>query len=252
MTIPADVLEVATREIGYTEDPAESNFNKFGDWYGANSVPWCAIFVSYCFFTAQLPLPITTDEGFAYCPDGVDWFKGKGWWIEDVTDAEVGDVVFFHWDNDYIADHIGIVESINSDGSIDSIEGNTAVGNDSNGGEVMRRNRDKSVILGFGRPSYTNTPIGAVQLDWPKWPGRYITLTTPFTKGDDVLTWQKRMIEREWDLGSGGSTGKGDTGVFNEACFDILKKFQKEKALEVDGKIGPVSWRSAWEKPVTA
>ena len=35
-----------------------------------------------------------------------------------------------------------------------AIEGNTRVGNDSNGGEVMRRTRKKSSVICFVRPDY--------------------------------------------------------------------------------------------------
>lgn len=41
------------------------------------------MFVSYCFYNAGLPLPITTPKGFAYCPYGVKWFRNKGWWHTD-------------------------------------------------------------------------------------------------------------------------------------------------------------------------
>ena len=64
MTISQDVLAVAVRELGYRE--LGDNRNKFGAWYGMDYQPWCAMFVSYCFYTVGLPLPITTGKGFAY------------------------------------------------------------------------------------------------------------------------------------------------------------------------------------------
>ncbi|NJO46184.1 MAG: CHAP domain-containing protein [Oscillatoriales cyanobacterium RM2_1_1] len=155
MTTPTRVLQIATAELGYTESPPGSNGNKFGQWYGMNYVPWCAIFVSYCFDRAGLTLPIRTPKGFAYCPDGVVWFRNRGQWF---LAPQVGDLVFYSWQQDGIADHIGIVETINSDGGLLSIEGNTAVGNDSNGGEVMRRRRERSGVLGFGRPYQAPDP----------------------------------------------------------------------------------------------
>ena len=48
-------------------------------------------------------------------------------------------------------DHIGIVEEYLGGGKFNAIEGNTSVGNDSNGGEVMRRLRYISQVDGFGR-----------------------------------------------------------------------------------------------------
>jgi peptidoglycan hydrolase-like protein with peptidoglycan-binding domain len=247
MTTAQKVLQTAADEIGYRE--TGNNNNKFGVWYGMNNQPWCAMFVSYCFYTVGLPLKITTNKGFAYCPYGVKWFKDKGLWHKN---PEVGDVVFYDWGGDQISDHVGIVEKINDDGSIIAIEGNTSVGNDSNGGQVMQRERNKGII-GYGRPPYTSAPLSDEEFTTPHplWPGRYIALTSPYMSGDDVLLWQQQMIYRGWTLGSGGKTGKGDDSVFSERDHEVLIQFQKEKGLEVDGKIGPQSWNAAWKSPIT-
>jgi len=109
MATAADVLQRAAREIGYTESPPNSNRNKFGAWYGINEVPWCAIFVSYCFYDAQLPLEISTPKGFSYCPAGLKWFKDQDQLFKT---PQVGDLAFFDWDSDGISDHVGIVESV--------------------------------------------------------------------------------------------------------------------------------------------
>jgi hypothetical protein len=150
---PQDVLNIARKEIGYKE--TGNNRNKFGAWYGMNGQPWCAMFVSYCFYTAGMPLPITTDKGFAYCPYGVNWFKQQGCWFKS---PKVGDIVLFDFGRkDGIADHVGIVEKVNADGTITTIEGNTsstAHGSQSNGGCVARRIRSLNVVQGFGRPAY--------------------------------------------------------------------------------------------------
>jgi len=72
MTTPNDVLQVAMRQLGQKENPPGSNKSKYGNWYGMDGA-WCAMFVSYCFHQAGMPLPITNKKGFAYCPYGVDW-----------------------------------------------------------------------------------------------------------------------------------------------------------------------------------
>jgi hypothetical protein len=151
MTTPKKVIHAATSEIGYKENPPSSNSNKFGVWYELNFAPWSCIFVSYCFYTAGLPLKITTDKGFSYAPFAAQWFKDNGWWR---TSPQAGDIVFYDFDNDGIANHVGIVENVNVDSSIIAIEGNTSAGSDSSGGQVMRRTRDDSRILGYGRPNY--------------------------------------------------------------------------------------------------
>ncbi len=149
----AEVLSLAVSTLGYKESPPGSNASKFGFWYGANYQPWCATWVSWVFYHAGLPLPATTPKGFAYCPYGVKWFKDNGKFYKS---PKVGDVVFFDWSGgrDGIADHVGIVEKVNSDGSITTIEGNTSSSSNSNGGEVQRRHRTLNVVQGFGRPNY--------------------------------------------------------------------------------------------------
>lgn len=242
MTTAEQVLRIAANEVGYKENPPNSNQNKFGAWYGVNHQPWCAMFVSYCFYTAGLPLPITTPKGFAYCPFGIKGFKDKGQW--HTTAPKVGDVVFYDWQGDGVSDHVGIVEKVNANGSVVAIEGNTSVGNDSNGGQVMRRTRSSNIV-GYGRPPYTDSNGGSSKgAAHPLWPGRYIALTSPFMQGNDVLLWQRQMIHRGWLLTA--------DSIFDESDHDVLIKFQQEKGLEVDGKIGPMSWNAAWESPITS
>ena len=43
-------LVVARRNLGVRESPPGSNRTPFGAWFGEDGVPWCAIFVSYCFW----------------------------------------------------------------------------------------------------------------------------------------------------------------------------------------------------------
>lgn len=149
------VLKIASSYLGYKESPPNSNRTKFGSWYSMDGQPWCAIFVSFCFYQAGLPLPATTPRGFAYCPYGVNWFKQLKRFYKT---PEVGDVVFFDFTSgrDGIADHVGIVEKVNSDGTVTTIEGNTSSnGSQSNGGAVLRKVRTpKNVVLGYGRPRW--------------------------------------------------------------------------------------------------
>jgi len=54
---------------------------------------------------------------------------------------------FFDWNKDGRYDHTGLfVKWIDKD-TFETIEGNTAIGNDSNGGQVMKRRRNKNVAL---------------------------------------------------------------------------------------------------------
>ncbi len=113
MATAADVLQVVRSQIGVSEKPAGSNLTPYGQWYGLNGVPWCAIFVSWCLHQAGISLPIETPKGFHYCPSGVDYFKKQDRWI--TQDFQPGDIIFFDWkpsNGRPEAFHVGIVESV--------------------------------------------------------------------------------------------------------------------------------------------
>ena len=60
---------------------------------------------------------------FSYCDTGIAWFKSHGQWQNRGYCPSPGDIIFFDWNNNGVADHVGIVESC--DGSyVYTIEGN--------------------------------------------------------------------------------------------------------------------------------
>ncbi len=95
-----------------------------------------------------------TAKGCAYVPTTEAWLRATGQWLGRV-DPEPGDIAIYNWDGGP-PDHIGIVES-GGDGGFTAVEGNTAVGADSNGGEVMRRERTLDDVDGFGRVHSSRT-----------------------------------------------------------------------------------------------
>ena len=140
------IIEVAEKEIGYKENPTNSNLTKYGRWFGFDGVPWCGIFVSWVYDKAGFSLGnIGFKKGFAGCQTAVAHFKKNN---EITQTPNAGDIVFFDWNGNGRYNHTGIfVRWINSD-SFESIEGNTSVDNQSNGGEVMRRHRkNKNVVF---------------------------------------------------------------------------------------------------------
>jgi hypothetical protein len=77
----------------------------------------------------------------------------------------------------------------------------------------------------------------------PPWPGRVLLLANPYMEGDDVGAWQERMRERGWAIGV--------DGLYGPQSVEVCRRFQAEKALQVDGMVGPVTWGAAWSAPVT-
>ena len=94
----------------------------YWSWYGFPSrVEWCACFVSWCYGQVGLSEP-----RFAGCQSqGAAWFQSHGQWgARGYENIAPGDAIFFDWDLDGGADHVGIV--IGSDGSkVYTVEGNS-------------------------------------------------------------------------------------------------------------------------------
>ncbi len=161
------IVKIAISKVGISENPPNSNkviFNTLfygkevfdGDKPGAK-YPWCGAFVSEIFQEAKLPLgKIGWTRGFAGCPYAIANVKD---WGKEVNfeDTLPGDVVFYDWNLDGKWDHTGILKSkIVMRKTFNAIEGNTAIGNNSNGGSVMDRPRTYFSGVKFIRPNIYN------------------------------------------------------------------------------------------------
>lgn len=168
MTTAKQVMDIAIKEIGYSRWTDSQTGTKYGRWYaastgspyyGTNGVPYCAMFVSWCFAQAGDPKGCPGIPG-AYCPWIVTAGRNSGQTVP-VSQAKYGDVVLFDWGGDGVSDHIGFVE--NNNGSyLTCIEGNTTGTNGQSGG-VNRRTRAYSTVICVIRPKYgqsssNNTP----------------------------------------------------------------------------------------------
>jgi hypothetical protein len=151
------IIDIATAEIGVKESPAGSNKCKYNTWlYGkevsGSQYAWCGAFVSWVFDQAGINLGnIDYYKGYAGTNYAVNNVHKWGKKI-DHKDARPGDIAFFDWDKNKRWDHTGIFVKHVGDDIFETIEGNTAIGNDSNGGAVMRRQRRYSVTQ-FVRPN---------------------------------------------------------------------------------------------------
>jgi len=140
------VIQVAANQVGYKEGP--NNQSKYGAWYGLDHQPWCAMFVSWVFAQAGLPNAIPGGK-FAACGTGKRAFANVN---RLYAAPQIGDLVFFSWNNSTITDHVGIVTGV-VPGGVQTIEGNTNTGQ---GDGVWRRTRT-SGIVGYGRPNWPAT-----------------------------------------------------------------------------------------------
>ena len=110
------VVDIAKSQVGNVGG------QPYWSWYGFNSrVEWCACFVSWCYGQMGLSAP-----RFAACQSqGIPWFQSHGQWGgRDYANIAPGDAIFFDWDLDGSADHVGIV--VGTDGSrVYTVEGNS-------------------------------------------------------------------------------------------------------------------------------
>lgn len=144
------VLAIARGELGNKEDPAGSNRTKYGKWFGLDGYAWCVMFIMWVFWKAGALglLPKRT----ASCGDLMNAAKKAGQWVTE--DYRPGDVVIYDFPGGAATDHCGIVESVRPDYVI-AIEGNTSVaGSQSNGGQVLKRTREKRYVVGAVRPKF--------------------------------------------------------------------------------------------------
>ena len=110
------VVDIAKSQVGNVGG------QPYWRWFGFTSrVEWCACFVSWCY--GQMGL---SEPRFSACQaQGIPWFQSHGQWGgPDYANIAPGDAIFFDWDLDGRADHVGIV--VGTDGSrVYTVEGNS-------------------------------------------------------------------------------------------------------------------------------
>lgn len=136
-----DVLAVAKSQLGYKESSKNYDVNaegrtlgytRYGAWYGAPYGDWCAMFVSFCLDyagvdTKKIPLN-------ANCQNWIETLSKEEYALyhsAEEYDPKPGDLIFFDWNGDKKAEHIGLVvepnlHTENEKTTIQTIEGNAS------------------------------------------------------------------------------------------------------------------------------
>jgi CHAP domain len=119
------ILNAVRREVGVKEQPPGSNDSpriaQFRQATAGSGVgPWCAYFASWAARQAGVPLG-EHGQGFGRVDDVYAWAQRSGKAIPNGAGVkpQPGDLIV--WD-----EHIGVVESVDRDGSIHTIEGNSS------------------------------------------------------------------------------------------------------------------------------
>ena len=153
---PSTVINIAKKYIGTKENPKNSNNVIFNtEYYGkavqGSSYPWCAVFIWYVFKKAGASGLYYDGKKCAYTPLLANYYKQIKRFY---TVPKAGDIVFYQFPNSNRINHVGLVTEVLGPNKIKTIEGNTSVGNDSNGGVVLERVRSTTYVKGYGRPLY--------------------------------------------------------------------------------------------------
>lgn len=149
--IGVKALRKAITQLGVKESPSGSNRVMYATWYGIIG-PWCAMFATWS-YDGVGSKAFAKGSRYSYVPAIVSAARLGGRGLSITNDPKPGDLVCYDWNRDRLADHVGLFEKwINRGaGTFSAIEGNTSSSNNSNGGQVMRRNRDRSLVQAFVR-----------------------------------------------------------------------------------------------------
>jgi peptidoglycan hydrolase-like protein with peptidoglycan-binding domain len=78
----------------------------------------------------------------------------------------------------------------------------------------------------------------------PAWPGVYLHQGMR-DKGENgaIRIFRGRLKDRGWHISA--------DGVFDQHTHDVVTAFQRQKRLEPDAVVGPLTWNAFWEAPIT-
>ena len=217
------IINTATAENGTKELPANSNRTKYGKWYGLDGEKWCCIFVSWVYAQAGHPMePIDRPKGYQSCQSGFNFWQRKNRFTKN---PKPGDVVLYDWSGDGHCDHTGIFAAWLDDAKtrFQAWEGNTAQGNDSDGGQVMLRERRKTTVAAFV------TPFALDNNETVDTGGGNILKKGD--RGSAVTALQKLLHDLKFNVTVDGFFGSETEG--------IVKAFQQQHSLRQTGIVTP-------------
>ena len=254
-------------------------------WLLASGVAYCDIFVTWVFWKAGCLSILPGKQSY-----NVNYRASHGGHVSKSQAKPGDVLVFDWDMSTKRANHVGILEKRLSSGNFQTIEGNTTKGtrgSQSNGGRVARRVRRPSQVRYVIRPNWKAAPASAASKGTakpvakpaskpacvkapafplptgyyygpPSGPVRSVSGRTRNShlpndviqvngrwRSKGLAVWQARMQARGWNIGKDGADGR-----YGRDTERVVRQFQKNKGLGVDGKIGKRTWDAAWSLPV--
>lgn len=265
MYTASELSKIALAEVGYLEKKSNANLDdktanagynnrtKYArdlanaGYYQASKqgTAWCDLFVDWCHYIASgkdakkaQEVICQTGPYGAGCGFSMQYYKNAGRFYK--SNPQIGDQIFFG--NSSEVTHTGIVYKV-ADGKVYTVEGNTSseAGVVANGGGVFKKyyalNYKK--IVGYGRPKYAaeKTVTETVKTTTTGVCNVELNILKNGSKGNQVKALQTLLIGYGYKCGIWGADGN-----FGDSTEAAVRKYQKAKGLEVDGKVGPATW----------
>lgn len=232
------IIETARSYLGTTEGSAKHKeiidlYNKarYSDAHQMTmNDPWCCAFVVAVFEKCGMSDII---PGYAACDQMISIFTKWGrYYSRSVRSVKPGDIIFYNWNGDLSADHVGIVVQ-NRFGELSVIEGNKS-------DTVTYRSIGSmdSCVLGYGVPNYeaaSESRIDSTSYDLDKEYIRTLPLlqfgkNNVYVKILQVLLNYYNDAHLEVD---------GEYGILTKKA---VADYQMSNRLEVDGIVGTETW----------
>jgi hypothetical protein len=241
-----DIVHTATQEVGFIEGP--NNENKYGAWYGLNNEPYCAIFLSWVFAQNNLShlVAAQTPKGFSYCPAGLAWYQ-RNLQVVGKYAGQPGDIVFYSFAGNGIADHTEIIVGASRDG-ITTVGGNTSpdhavTASQANGNGVYLRHRPYLYVLAICRPNYETSLAPTKSVGTNKAVAGGVAATTALAGGGVAATHQTTTTPTK-------ATSSFVAPAWKASDFALKAKSAStiavEKALYKAGLLPAVAQNSGW------
>lgn len=231
-----DFANIATNEVG-------NGASKYRTWYYGNAgtgIDWCAVFVSWCAYSANIIgkiVPKTAGAG-SIARDGTS--NNWGTWYENGTVPKAGDIVSFCWNglgyqpgqDKFFSNHVGIVTDCKNN-IVYTVEGNTG-GYDNNYTTVKKKEYAVTnvYINGYYRPNWkTETPSVTPP-----------TTTPPTTNGKDTIKFVQLWLNKNYNITCtvDGIYGPQTKSALVGALQGYLNTAYNAK-LKIDGNFGALT-----------